>query len=467
MSDYDMVVVGSGFAGSAAALSFLEEAEKSGRVGRVALIESGDLGRWPGGSRWARPFLALDRDNTLLGDRAGGVERVVSSPRQWRRFEEEVPGTVEFMKDHGVIFIHREEKDAAMDFEGQGFVFLGSGGKEIVDFLLEHIMRHDSADILYGREATELTLGDDGRAAGVVVNEPDGSQRTITADAVVLACGGFEGSPEMLAEHVGEGELPLIARGLRYNRGAGVRMAVDAGADMDGQADMFHAELVDTRAERYHSAVWGMNYGIVVNGDSERFHDEGADYVFGTSEAIAYETWRNQDQSSYFVTDKPVMERFEGSWVYGMTNEPPEESDTIAGLAGKLGLDPAKLEATVDEFNAACGDGEWNPVGMDGKKTSGVTPPKSNWAAPIVEAPFFGYPMTAHLSFTFGGLKVDEDGRVTSTGGAAIPGLFAAGEITGLFHNKQSPATSALRSCAFGRLIGESVAKSLPKPASI
>ena len=62
MPDYELVVIGCGFAGSTATLSFLEAAEKAGHAGRVALIEAGKRGTWPGGSRWTRPFLRLDRD---------------------------------------------------------------------------------------------------------------------------------------------------------------------------------------------------------------------------------------------------------------------------------------------------------------------------------------------------------------------------------------------------------------------
>ena len=75
MPNYDMVVIGSGFAGSTATLSFLEAAEKAGRV---ALIEAGKRGTWPGGSHWTRPFLRLDRDNTLLSDRAEREEQNLS-----------------------------------------------------------------------------------------------------------------------------------------------------------------------------------------------------------------------------------------------------------------------------------------------------------------------------------------------------------------------------------------------------
>jgi hypothetical protein len=109
----------------------------------------------------------------------------------------------------------------------------------------------------------------------------------------------------------------------------------------------------------------------VVNENCERFHDEGEDYLFATTESIAYDTWRHQNQKSYFITDKTVMDRFEGSWVYETAALPPEQSDTIAGLAEKLGLDPAKLEATVEEFNAACGPGDWARPGWTARRPRG------------------------------------------------------------------------------------------------
>jgi tricarballylate dehydrogenase len=458
-----MVVIGSGYAGSTATLSFLEATEKAGQVGRAALIEAGKKGTWPGGSRWSRPFLRLDRDNELMRDRAGRAEQHQSG--YWRKFEEEVPDTVKFMGDHGVKLIHHDEENAALDFEGQHFSHPVGGGKEIIDDYLIRIAKYDTADVLYGHEATGLTLDGEGRIGGVVVRKPDGEQRTITAGSVVLACGGFEGNPELLSEHLGKdvGDLPIIVPGIKYNRGAGIRMATEVGAATAGRFEMFHAELVDSRAKTPHSVIWGQNYGIVVNENCERFHDEGEDYLFATTEAIAYDTWRHQNQKSYFITDKTVMERFEGSWVYETAALPPEQSETIAGLAEKLGLDPTKLEATVSKFNDACGSGDWDPTKMDGKETSGISPAKSIWANPIVEAPFSGFPITAQIKFTFGGLKVDTDGRVLNTNDVPIPGLYAAGEVTGHFYHKQPPQTSVLRASTFGRIVGTNVAESLPE----
>jgi tricarballylate dehydrogenase len=79
----------------------------------------------------------------------------------------------------------------------------------------------------------------------------------------------------------------------------------------------------------------------------------------------------------------------------------------------------------------------------------------------IETPPFSGFPMTTHLTFTYGGLKVDTQGRVLSTNGVPIPGLYAAGEITGLFYHEYPPATSVLRSNTFGRVIGTNLAKKL------
>lgn len=130
-------------------------------------------------------------------------------------------------------------------------------------------------------------------------------------------------------------------------------MGLDVGAAVAGSMSGMHCELVDTRATKPDAVIWGHGYGIVVNEHCKRFYDEGQRHLFATFEMIALETWRDQNQKAYFITDKPIMDRFRPGWVYDTTDKDPEESNTIEGLAEKLGLDPKALKKTVDEFNAA------------------------------------------------------------------------------------------------------------------
>lgn len=259
------------------------------------------------------------------------------------------------------------------------------------------------------------------------------------APNVMLACGGFEGNREMLARYIGNRthELPLIAPGLKYNKGAGIQMALQVGADTAGSFDGMHCELVDSRAKKPDAVIWGHNYGIVVNEQGQRFYDEGKRHLFATFEMIALELWRDHNSTGYFVTDDTIMKRFSPGWVYDTTDQPPVSANTIRELGEKLGVpDIAAFEKTVNDYNTACDPSkEFDLMKLDGKGTKGLSPNKTNWANPIVTAPFHGYPLTTHLTFTYGGLKVDTQSRVLGTNGAPIPGLYSAGEITGLYYN--------------------------------
>ena len=155
-----------------------------------------------------------------------------------------------------------------------------------------------------------------------------------------------------------------------------------------------HCELVDTRATKPDAVIWGHNYGIVVNGECQRFFDEGKRHLFATFEMIALECWKTQGQKCYFITDETIMKRFRPGWVYDTTDQEPEKAETIGELAGKLGLDAGALEKTVNDFDSACNNKEFDLMKLDGKATTGLKPNKTNWANPIVTPPFYGYPMT-------------------------------------------------------------------------
>jgi tricarballylate dehydrogenase len=364
---------------------------------------------------------------------------------------------VRFLQDHGVE-LHVFPANVA-GLMRSAAVPIG-GGHAIVEALAKVVEDHDGAEILYETEAVRLSLSGEGRVDGVVARGPDGLLRTLRAPAVVLACGGFEGNAEMLTQYCGANAVDLrrLAPGTQYNKGDGIRMAVEIGADTAGQFDGMHAELVDVRTDRPDPVLYGHPWTIVVNRDARRFYDEGATGMAESFELIAYEVWRNQDQTAYMITDEAVMSREDLTQYYD-TDIPPVKADTIAELANLLGLEPAELVATVDEFNAACGDAEYDPSVFDGKATVGIDPPKSNWANPIAQPPFYGWPVAAAICFTYGGLRTDTDARVLSKNGAPIPGLYAAGELVGLFYHEYPSATSVLKALTFGRIAGVHVAE--------
>ena len=114
----------------------------------------------------------------------------------------------------------------------------------------------------------------------------------------------------------------------------------------------------------------------------------------------------------------------------------------------------------MKEFNDAIGDGESNPAVLDGKGTSGIEPPKSNWAQPIDTPPFLGYAVTCGITFTFGGLKVDARAQVQDCEDEPIPGLYAAGELVGgLFYHNYPGGAGLMAGAVFGKIAGKSAAE--------
>jgi tricarballylate dehydrogenase len=422
-SDYDLVVVGSGFAGSMATLSFLEECKKNGKQGKVALVEVGREGERSGASKWTMAYLRLDKDLNFDADWVKEMRLVsngLADEEYCHKLEKEAPISAKYLQERGVKFVHHDEPNVLLEFKtAQHFVFPEGGGKAIISKLFEHMRGYKNCDILYQTEAIKLLTEESGAIKGLKVRKTDGLLHDLIAPNVVLACGGFEGksitcniqyvflnfqpgNQEMLARYIGRDshKLPLIAPGLKYNKGAGLRMCLEVGAGTAGSFDGMHCELVDTRAKKPDAVIWGHNYGIVVNKNCDRFYDEGKRHLFATFEMIALECWRDQDMSCFFVTDDTIMQRFKGSWVYDTTDQPPEKADTIEELAKKMNLDPKALKKTVDDYNAAVNDKEFDLMKLDGKATTGLKVNKTNWASKIEKAPFYGYPMTSNLTFT-------------------------------------------------------------------
>lgn len=461
---YDLIVVGHGAAGLAAAVTYAQAtAADPGR--RIAVLERSTAEERGGATQWTGAFLRITEDLQLDTDWTDRVDRAAGGLADLdycRAVETDTPDAIRFLQQSGVD-INFAPFPFPHTFNG-GVPSMrppaspAGGGASIVSSLSAILESDPRVDLRYETEAVTLTRSPDGAISGIIVREVDGATSTLTAPAVILACGGFEGNYDLLAEHVGSksSDLLPIAPGISNNRGDALRMVLEVGGDTAGQFDGIHAEPVDRRSSGADAVLYGYQAGILVNGSVERFFDEGRDTWDNTFEHVGSEIWKNQNQEAYWIGDARSLQI--GFLDAFLSEVPPEQADTLAELADKLGIDPDALSRTVDEFNTATGPEPFDHTRMDGKATHGLTPPKSNWASPLEVAPFVGIPLTAAICFTFGGVRTDLSARVVTASNQPIAGLYAAGETTGLFHNEYPPATSVLRSLIFGRRAGAHIA---------
>ena len=455
---YDLVVIGCGAAGLASAVAY---ADVVGRGARIAVLERATREGRGGATRWTSSWFRITADRHLDPAFIDTMQRVSAGKADLeycRVLAREIPATLEFLERHAVPLIYFEQPFANRN-TGGGLGMPVPGGVAIVDALAKVIDGLDDAAIHYETEAVALDTDRDGRITGVHVRGPAG-EKHLAAGAVVIACGGFEGAPDLLRKHLGPrgAELPLIAPTLANNRGDGIRLTQALGADLAGQFDMFHGEPVDRRSSKPDAVVYAYPFGILVNRDAQRFFDEGADSFDATFERLGYEIWAQQGQEAYFIAERAILDWPNVRDII-LTDQPPLEAETLAGLAEKLGLDARALATTVARYNAAIGPGRSDRRIRDGIAARGIEPPKSNWATPLKDGPFIGYPLTCAITFTFGGIRTDARARVMRRDGGPIDGLYAAGEVTGLYYNEYPAGTSVLRALTFGRIAAREAAR--------
>jgi succinate dehydrogenase/fumarate reductase flavoprotein subunit len=277
--------------------------------------------------------------------------------------------------------------------------------------------------------------------------------------AVVIASGGFEGNPEMMASYIGPTARYLrpVARGGYYNRGEGIRLALALGAAPAGDFSSFHAEPLDPRSPAPEALVMNFPYGILVNRKGHRFTDEAPGPVDVNYDHISRAIKDEPDGIAWVVFDQSIHDV--PNWKKSIrTDQPPIQSDSIANLAAACGISLEGLEKTVFAYNAACTAGEFNALRPDGLSTRSIDPIKSNWARPIERGPYMAYPIVAGICFTYGGIKTNRNAEVIDADGRPVPGLYAAGEATGLYYQVYTGATSVLRGAVFGKIAGENAA---------
>ncbi|MER6978412.1 FAD-dependent tricarballylate dehydrogenase TcuA [Streptomyces carpinensis] len=373
--------------------------------------------------------------------------------------------TMSWLRDLGLRFElmnHRQayEVDGRYRFWGGLAVGVVGGGKGMIKQHLDAAER-TGIEVRFGSHVTRLITAKNGAVNGVVLSGGE----ILQADSIVLTSGGFEADPQMRAAHLGPGWDLALVRGTPYNTGDGIRMALEAGAQPYGHWSGCHAVAWDAGAHptgdlelTNQLTRGGYPFGIVVNAEGRRFVDEGADFRNYTYAKYGAEILKQPGGVAYQIFDAKSLSLLRPE-EYASKGVTKAESRTVRGLAKELGIDEDHFAATIEEFNASITGGSFNPTIKDGSCTEGIEPPKSNWAQPLETPPYVAFPVTCGITFTFGGLRIDSQGRVLDSRGVPIPGLHAAGELVGgLFYFNYPGGSGLTAGSVFGRRAGRSAA---------
>ena len=427
---FDVAVIGGGIAGMTAA----GRAAELGK--RTVVLEQGSDERYLCNSRFSGGTFHVCYTDVMADEErlVGAIEAATNGiarsdvvhavARDGRR-------VVSWLRTQGIRFVKGAAAHQAWVLTppartGPGLTWRGRGG-DVALHTLEANLRSNGGDLVRGARATSLVMKD-GRCVGVDA-EVDGEPRHFRAGAVVIADGGFQGDPDLVAAHVSPAPAKLRQRGAGTGVGDGLRMATAVGAKAT-DLKSFYGHLLSADALT-NDGLWPYPYldsvataAILVRRDGCRFADEGRGGVYAAN-AVA----RLDDPlSAFLVFDQAI---WDGPGTGGAIPPNPHlaraggtmhTAADVGALATLVGIGADGLQTTIETFNTAVDSGDLKVL----RPTRSGTP-----ALPVRTPPFHAVPVCAGITYTMGGIATDADGRVLDRGDQPILGLYAAGATTG------------------------------------
>jgi fumarate reductase flavoprotein subunit len=341
-----------------------------------------------------------------------------------------------------------------------GIDWQGRGPDVVLQSLVERFVEL-GGDIRRGTHAQSLLMQAE-RCCGVHVIA-NGRPETICGDHVLIADGGFQANQELYRQHISENFNRVFQRGARTGMGDGLKMAVDAGASLRGM-DRFYGHVL-CRDALHNDNVWPYpeidaiaTSGMVVNATGQRLVDEGVSGVFLTNELARASADDGSNDVLYAIFDAAIWQepgrsaRIPVNPLLESAGGTVLRADTIAELAALAGLPSEGLVATIDEYNAALASGTLDQLSIP--RSCALQP----W--PIIEAPFMAIPVCPGITYTMGGIAIDEHAQVLNEAGQPIAGLFAAGAATGGLEGGRHAAYigGLMKAGVFGLIAAERVA---------
>ena len=310
---------------------------------------------------------------------------------------------------------------------------------EFIVPVLEQNLKDRGIEVLLNTTATQIIM-EDGAAVGIVATGKTGNTITIHAKAVVLATGGFGANHEMV-ESLRPDLKGFMSTNASGAQGQGLEMAQEAGAAVvDLDQIQIHPTVQADTAALITEGLRG-DGAILVNQEGQRFYDE-----VSTRDKVSAAEIAQTGSASWLIVDSRMAEA--SSVIQGYINQGiTVTGNTYEELAEEMGIDPAAFAETMETWNGYVAQKNDPDFG------------RTSFANPLDTAPYYAIHVTAGVHHTMGGVKINTNAQVIGTDGAVIPGLFAAGEVTGGVHGGNRLGGNAVADFViFGRIAGQSAA---------
>lgn len=376
--------------------------------------------------------------------------------------------TMRWMKDCGIKFApiwgrQAFQVDGKFKFWGGLTVEAWGGGPGLYEGW-RTIAENLDIEIRFGARALTL-LTDDAGVIGIKLKS-DGKTETLSGDAVVVATGGFQANTEWRTRYLGPNWDLAKVRGTRFSTGDGLKMALDVGAMPFGNWSGCHAVGWERNAPEFGELSVGDGFqkhsypfGVLINGKGQRFVDEGADFRNYTYAKYGREVLAQPGQFAWQIFDQKVAHLLRDE--YRIKQVTKVTAQTLEELVQKLDdVDAAAALNTLQDYNLAVDENTpFNPNVKDGRATHGLSLNKTNWANRLDEPPYEAYAITCGVTFTFGGLRITNEGQVMDVDLQPIKGLFAAGEVIGgIFYGNYPGGSGLMSGAVFGKIAGHHAA---------